>query len=42
VTFLTGALAERARSRSASTRQRLGHEKFVVHLVDVLSAALSA
>jgi len=42
VTFLTGALAERARSRSAGTRQRLGHEKFVVHLVDVLSAALSA
>jgi len=42
VTFLTGALAERARSRTEGTRQRLGHEKFVVHLVDVLSGALSA
>jgi AcrR family transcriptional regulator len=42
VTFLTGALAERARSRAAGRRQRLGHEKFVSHLVDVLSGALSA
>jgi hypothetical protein len=42
VTFLTGALAARARSRAAGTRQRLGHEKFVSHLVDVLSGALSA
>src|SRR4051812_32057484 len=42
VTFLTGALAERARSRSAGTRQRLGHEKYVVHLVNVLSGALLA
>lgn len=42
VTFLTAALAERARSREAGTRQRLGHERFVQHLVDVLSGALSA
>jgi AcrR family transcriptional regulator len=42
VTFLTGALAERARSREAGRRQRLNHEKFVGHLVDVLSGALSA
>ncbi len=42
VMFLTGALAERARSRSAGRRQRLGHEKFVAHLVDVLSGALAA
>jgi AcrR family transcriptional regulator len=42
VTFLTGALAARARSRGAGRRQRLGHEKFVAHLVDVLTAALSA
>ena len=42
VTFLTGALAERARSRSAGHRQRLGHARYVAHLVDVLTAALSA
>jgi AcrR family transcriptional regulator len=42
VTFLTGALAERARSREAGRRQRLSHQKFVRHLVDVLSGALSA
>jgi AcrR family transcriptional regulator len=42
VTFLTGALAARARSRGAGRRQRLGHEKFVAHLVDVLTGALSA
>lgn len=42
VTFLTGALAERARSREAGRRQRLNHEKFVGHLVDVLSGALAA
>ena len=42
VTFLTGALAERARSREAGRRQRMSHEKFVGHLVDVLSGALSA
>ena len=42
VTFLTGALAERARSRAAGVRQRLSHEKFISHLVDVLSGALAA
>lgn len=42
VTFLTAALADRARSREAGTRQRLNHERFVGHLVDVLSGALSA
>jgi AcrR family transcriptional regulator len=42
VTFLTGALAARARSRGAGRRQRLGHEKYVAHLVDVLTGALSA
>jgi AcrR family transcriptional regulator len=42
VTFLTGALAERARARSAGRRQRLGHERFVRHLVDVLEGGLSA
>ena len=42
VTFLTGALAARARSRAAGVRQRLNHEKFVDHLVDVLRGALSA
>jgi AcrR family transcriptional regulator len=42
VTFLTGALAARARSRAAGVRQRLSHEKFVDHLVDVLCGALSA
>ena len=42
VTFLTGALAARARSRAAGRRQRLNHEKFVSHLVDVLTAGLEA
>lgn len=42
VTFLTAALAERARSRSDGVRQRLGHERFTEHLVVVLSSALSA
>jgi TetR/AcrR family transcriptional regulator, regulator of cefoperazone and chloramphenicol sensitivity len=42
VTFLTGALAERARSRAAGRRQRLGNDRFVAHLVDVLTGALSA
>jgi AcrR family transcriptional regulator len=42
VTFLTAALAERARAREAGARQRLGHERFVQHLVNVLSGALSA
>ena len=42
VTFLTGALAERARARSAGRRQRLNHDDFVDHLVDVLAAGLTA
>jgi AcrR family transcriptional regulator len=42
VTFLTAALAERARAREAGARQRLGHEKFTDHLVEVLTAVLSA
>ena len=42
VTFLTAALAERARSRASGARQRLGHEKFTDHLVEVLTAVLSA
>lgn len=42
VTFLTAALAERARSREAGDRQRLSHERFVGHLVNVLSGALAA
>ena len=42
VTFLTAALAQRARSRDAGRRQRLAHEKYVAHLVDVLTAALAA
>jgi AcrR family transcriptional regulator len=42
VTFLTAALAERARARESGTRQRLNHERFVGHLVNVLSGALSA
>lgn len=42
VTFLTGALAERARSRASGRRQRINHEGFVAHLVDVLTGALSA
>jgi len=42
VTFLTAALSERARAREDGARQRLGHERFVDHLVNVLSGALSA
>lgn len=42
VTFLTAALAERARSREAGTRQRLNHERFVDHLANVLSGGISA
>lgn len=41
VTFLTAALADRARSREAGTRQRLNHERFVGHLVNVLTGALA-
>jgi AcrR family transcriptional regulator len=42
VTFLTAALAERARSREIGARQRLSHERFVRHLVNVLTGALAA
>lgn len=42
VTFLTAALSERARSREDGNRQRLNHERFVNHLVNVLSGGLSA
>jgi TetR/AcrR family transcriptional regulator, regulator of cefoperazone and chloramphenicol sensitivity len=42
VTFLTGALAARARSIESGERQRMSHERFVAHLVDVLTGALTA
>jgi AcrR family transcriptional regulator len=42
VTFLTGALAARARSVESGQRQRMAHERFVDHLVDVLTGALTA
>lgn len=42
VTFLTAALAERARSREQGTRQRLSHQGFIEHLVNVLTGGLAA
>jgi hypothetical protein len=42
VTFLTGALAARARSVESGRRQRMAHDRFVDHLVDVLTGALTA
>lgn len=42
VTFLTAALAERARSREHGDRQRLSHQGFIEHLVNVLTGALAA
>lgn len=42
VTFLTGALAARARSVESGRRQRMSHQRFVGHLVDVLTGALTA
>jgi AcrR family transcriptional regulator len=42
VTFLTGALAARARSVESGQRQRMAHDRFVEHLVDVLTGALTA
>jgi hypothetical protein len=42
VIFLTGALAARARSVESGQRQRMSHERFVEHLVDVLTGALTA
>lgn len=42
VTFLTGALAARARSVETGARQRMAHGRFVDHLADVLTGALTA
>lgn len=42
VTFLTGALAARARAVESGGRQRMAHDRFVAHLVDVLAGALTA
>ena len=42
VTFLTGALAARARSVEQGVRQRMSHDRFVHHLVDVLTGGLTA
>jgi len=42
VTFLTGALGARARSVESGRRQRMSHERFVDHLADVLTGALTA
>jgi AcrR family transcriptional regulator len=41
VIFLTGALAARARSVESGQRQRMAHDRFVDHLVDVLTGALT-
>jgi TetR/AcrR family transcriptional regulator, regulator of cefoperazone and chloramphenicol sensitivity len=42
VTFLTGALGARARSVESGERQRMAHDRYVDHLVDVLTGALTA
>ena len=42
VTFLTGALAARARSVESGRRQRMAHERFVADLVAVLTGGLTA
>ncbi|MDQ6641719.1 MAG: TetR family transcriptional regulator [Actinomycetota bacterium] len=42
VTFLTSSLAERARSIEAGGHLRLGHARYVAHLVGVLTGALGA
>lgn len=42
VTFLTGALAARERSVESGTRQRMAHARYVDHLGDVLTGALTA
>ena len=42
VTFLTGALAARARSVESGRRQRMAHDRYVDHLVDVLTGAMTA
>lgn len=41
VTFLTAALAERARSREAGIRQSASHARFVTHLCQVLAGGLA-
>jgi AcrR family transcriptional regulator len=41
VTFLTGSLAERARSIDAGRRQPLGHERYVDNLTAMLAAAIA-
>ncbi len=42
VTFLTAALAERARSVEGGRRQRLSQQRYVEHLIEVLTGALTA
>jgi AcrR family transcriptional regulator len=42
VVFLTGALAARARSVEQGDRQRMAHDRFVDHLVHVLTGGLTA
>ncbi|MCW2847301.1 MAG: TetR/AcrR family transcriptional regulator [Marmoricola sp.] len=42
VVFLTGALAARARAVESGERQRMAHARFVDHLADVLTGALTA
>ena len=42
VIFLTGALAARARGVELGERQRMAHSRFVDHLADVLTGALTA
>src|ERR1700712_4367565 len=42
VIFLTGALAARARAVESGARQRTAHARFVDHLIDVLTGALTA
>jgi AcrR family transcriptional regulator len=42
VTFLTAALAERARAVESGRRQALGHTRYVEHLVAMLAAAAGA
>jgi AcrR family transcriptional regulator len=41
ITFLTGSLAERARSIEAGRRQPLGHDRFVDNLTAMLAAAMA-
>jgi AcrR family transcriptional regulator len=41
ITFLTGSLAERARSIEAGRRQPLGHDRYVDNLTVMLAAAMA-